>query len=222
MFDGDSKILVVGAHPDDEVLGVGGTMAKHAKAGDDVHVLIATEGTTQQYNDESIVEEKRDHARECANVLGVEQVHFGDLPDMRLQETPHVELNALIEDVISEVQPDIVYTHSRREVNLDHVAIHDSTIVATRPTSCVSKVLAYETPSSTDFAVRNAGFQPSLFVDVTAFLDDKIEAFEQYDNETRAYPHPRSPRALRAIAHTRGVASGVHAAEAFDELRTYR
>ena len=222
MFGGDDTVLVVGAHPDDEVLGAGGTMAKHADAGDEVHALIVTEGTTQQYDDDELIEQKRRDARACADRLGASEVHFGDLPDMRLDDVAHVEVNAAIEAVVEEVAPDVVYTHSRREVNRDHVAVHDSTLVATRPGSGVSSVLAYETPSSTEWAPRTAGFEPDLFVDVDGYLDAKVEAFGAYETEVREYPHPRSTEALRALAKTRGVACGSAAAEAFDVLRAYR
>ncbi len=222
IFDGSNTVLVVGAHPDDEVLGVGGTMAKHAACGDDVHVLIVTEGTTHQYNDADIIEKKQDHARACANVLDATSVHFGELPDMRLDTVAHVKINNAIETVCTEIEPDIVYTHSRREVNRDHVAVHDSTLVAARPGSGISAVIAYETPSSTDFAANADGFTPSLFVDISEYLDRKLTAFAEYKTEIRESPHPRSPEALRAIATTRGAASGVPAAEAFDLLRAYR
>ena len=221
MFTGDRTVLVVGAHPDDEVLGAGGAIAKHAAAGDEVHTLIVTEGTTAQYDDDSLIEQKRADARACADTLGATAVHFGDLPDMRLDDVAHVEVNAVIEEICEEVEPDLVYTHSRREVNRDHVAVHDSTLVATRPGSGVEAVFAYETPSSTEYAPETTGFEPTLFVDITNYLDTKIEAFECYDSETRAYPHPRSGKALRALARTRGTASDAEAAEAFDLLRMY-
>ena len=222
MFDGDDTVLVVGAHPDDEVLGAGGTMARHAEAGDEVHVLIVTEGTTQQYDDEDLIERKRRDARACAERLGVTDVHFGDLPDMRLDDVAHVEVNAVIEEVCEAVAPDVVYTHSRREVNRDHVAVHDSTLVAARPGSGVSTLLGYETPSSTEWAPRTEGFEPDLFVDIDDHLEAKIEAFGDYETEVREFPHPRSAEALRALAETRGSACGSAAAEAFDVLRAYR
>lgn len=222
MFDGSDTVLVVGAHPDDEVLGAGGTMAKHAAVGDEVHTLIVTEGSTHQYDDETLIAKKRGDTRQCAESLGCTQVHFGDLPDMRLDETPHVEINTVIEDVCETIKPDIVYTHSQREVNKDHTAVYESTLVATRPSSGVSTVIAYETPSSTDFAPTTDGFRPNLFVDIGNHLDTKIAAFQSYETEVRAYPHPRSEKALRAIANARGVASGTEFAEAFDVLRMYR
>lgn len=222
MFNGDNTVLVIGAHPDDEVLGVGGTIAKHAAAGDTVHILLLTEGATQQYEDNSIVEQKRKEAKRCADHLGATAVHFGNLPDMRLDDLSHVEVNAVIERIFDQINPDIVYTHSRREINRDHVEAHDSTLVATRPNSGVSTILAYETPSSTDFSTTVEGFDPDLFVDIEDHLDTKVEAFEQYETELRDYPHPRSSEALWAIAKARGAASGAVMAEAFDILRAYR
>lgn len=221
MFDGDATVLVVGAHPDDEVLGAGGAIVKHADAGAEVHVLIVTEGTTQQYDDRSLIEQKRRDTRECGDRLGVTEVHFGDLPDMGLDDVAHVEVNAVIEGVCNEIEPDIVYTHSREEVNRDHIAVHDSTLVATRPGSGVSTVLAYETPSSTDFFPQTGSFNPDLYVDIDDYLDTKIDAFEAYETEVREYPHPRSAQALKSIARTRGVESGTVVAEAFDILRKY-
>jgi len=221
MFDGDQTVLVVGAHPDDELLGAGGAIAKHADSGDEVHTLIVTEGTTAQYDNESLIKQKRKDARQCADRLGVTDIHFGDLPDMRLDTVAHIEVNAVIEEICAAIEPDIVYTHSRREVNKDHVAVHDSTLVATRPESGVEMVLAYETPSSTEYAPELDGFDPTLFVDVDGYLDRKIEAFQCYDLELREYPHPRSETALRALARTRGAASDAEAAEAFDVLRMY-
>ncbi len=221
MFGSEQKVLVIGAHPDDEVLGAGGAIAKHVAAGDEVHTLIVTEGTTAQYDDETLIEQKRDETRACADVLGVTKTHFGDLPDMRLDDVDHVEVNAVIEAVCDEINPHIVYTHSRREVNRDHVAVHDSTLVATRPGSGIETVLAYETPSSTEYAPEATGFEPTLFVDIADYLDTKIDAFECYNLETRDYPHPRSGKALRALAQTRGTASNSVAAEAFDVLRMY-
>ena len=222
MFDGKDTVLVIGAHPDDEVLGVGGTMAKHAAAGDEVHTLIVTEGTTHQYEEGELIAQKRSDTRECADRLGIEGVHFGDLPDMRLDDTAHVEVNAVIEGVCNEIEPDIVYTHSRREVNRDHIAVHDSTLVATRPGSGVSTVFAYETPSSTDYAPSTDGFEPDFFVDIEDHLETKIHAFSAYETELREPPHPRSAESLRAIAQARGTAGELQAAEVFDLLRMYR
>ncbi|RXK46928.1 PIG-L deacetylase family protein [Halorientalis pallida] len=213
-------VLCVAAHPDDEVLGAGGTLAKHAAAGHEVHVLIVTEGVTAQYDDLELVEEKVDAAEECGERLGVETLHFGELPDMRLDSTPHVEVNAVIEDCVESIGPDVVYTHTQDDVNQDHVAVAESTMVAVRPGAGVERILAYETPSGTEWAAGDR-FAPTVYVDVTDHLDTKVGAFDAYDMERRPYPHPRSERAVRARARTRGTEAGFEAAEAFALLREY-
>lgn len=214
-------VLAVGAHPDDEVLGPGGTLAKHASSGDEVHVLIVTEGTTQQYTDAGIIEEKKAAAKRCATTLGVEEVHFADLPDMRLDNVSHVEVNAAIEDVVESIGPDVVYTHSPYDVNHDHVAVFESTMVATRPPSGVERVLTYEVPSATDWNGKNERFTPNQFVEISGYLDQKVDAFVEYETEVEEFPHPRSRRAIRACARARGATAGFDAAEAHCLCRAY-
>jgi len=215
-----TTVLAVGAHPDDEVLGPGGTLAKHAASGHEVHVLIVTEGATTQYDDPSLVDQKAEAARACADRLGVDEVHFGDLQDMRLDSTPHVEVNAVIEDCVDAVGPDVVYTHTHEDINQDHVAVAESTMVATRPGAGVERVLAYEVPSGTEWSAGRR-FEPTVYVDVSDHLETKVEAFDAYEMEQRPYPHPRSERAVRARAETRGTEAGFEAAEAFALLREY-
>lgn len=215
MTDGRS-VLAIAAHPDDEVLGVGGTLAKHAAQGDAVAVLIVTEGSTAQYNDESMIETKKEAARGCAEILGIDQVRFGELPDMQLDDVDHTQVNAVIDEVITDLEPDIVYTHTSRDVNKDHQAVHESTLVATRPPGSVERVLAYEVPSATEWnGSEQATFHPSVFVDISDTLKMKLSAFAEYESEVREFPHPRSKRSLRARATTRGTAAGFEAAEAF-------
>lgn len=215
-----TTVLAVAAHPDDEVLGAGGTLAKHAAAGHEVHALIVTDGATAQYDDPGLIEEKAAAARTCGDRLGLDRVHVGDLPDMRLDDTPHVEVNAAIEAVVERVEPDVVYTHAHDDVNADHVAVAESTMVATRPGAGVERVLAYEVPSGTEWAAGDR-FAPTVYVDVTEHLDAKVEAFGAYEMERRSYPHPRSDRAIRARAETRGSEAGFETAEAFTLLREY-
>lgn len=214
-----TTVLAIGAHPDDEVLGAGGTLAKHADEGHEVHVLIVTEGTTTQYEDDSIIEQKKRAVQRCADRLGVSKVHFEELPDLKLDTIPHVEVNAVIERLISDLEPEIVYTHSPHEVNNDHRAVYRSTVVATRPDSGVSKIYAYETPSSTEWVGGdNDQFTPDRYVNIEGYVDAKVEAFYEYETEVREYPHPRSEKALRARARCRGTEAGFGAAEAFSTV----
>ena len=209
-------VLVIGAHPDDEVLGAGGTLAKHADKGHNVHVLIVTEGTTAQYDDPSLIEQKREEARRCAEHLGLAEVHFADLPDLKLDTRPHIEVNSVLEEYISKLEPDIVYTHSPHEVNKDHQALYESTLVATRPGTGVSKIYAYETLSSTEWTGGGEDqFTPHRYVNIDGYVDTKIEAFHEYETEVRDYPHPRSEKAIRSRARCRGTEAGFKTAEAF-------
>ena len=131
------KVLVIAAHPDDEVYGMGGTMAKLSDAGHEVHVLIVTDGCTAQYRNDlrlpEILAQKKEEARRANALLGVKSVHFGTLPDMRLDTVSHVEVNQLIEETVDTVAPEVVYTHFYGDVNLDHQMVYRSTLVAVRP-----------------------------------------------------------------------------------------
>jgi len=219
------RVLVVAAHPDDEILGVGGTVRKHALAGDEVRLLIACEGVSMRYEDEHR-QRVVGQAREAGSILGAAEVLFGELPDQRLDTLPRVEVFAKIEEVGRAVRPELIYTHFGGDVNHDHGVLFQAVQVATRPYSApfVREVLAYETPSSTEWgmpAVQGA-FVPQVFVDISATLEDKIRAFCRYEREVRPAPHPRSPESLRARAQTWGSVIGVAAAEPFMVVRAVR
>jgi LmbE family N-acetylglucosaminyl deacetylase len=219
------KVLVIAAHPDDEVLGVGGTVRKHALAGDEVRLLIACEGVSMRYEDTHHARVIR-QAREAGAILGAAEVLFGELPDQRLDALPRVEVFARIEEVVQSVRPDIVYSHFGGDVNHDHRILFQAVQVATRPYSApfVREVLAFETPSATEWGTPavQGSFVPQIFVDVSATLEDKIRAFCRYEREVRPAPHPRSPESLRARARTWGSVIGVDAAEPFMVVRGVR
>jgi len=218
------KVLVIAAHPDDEMLGLGGTLAKHAANGDEVHVLMMTEGSSTQYKGQpEMIEQKKREIANVKEILGLHAVHFVDLPDMLLDTLAHIEVNTPILKVIQNIRPEIVYTHFYGDVNKDHRMIFESTMVATRPSadSSVKKVLCYNTPSSTEWNVQQAGtaFMPNSYIDITGYLDRKLEALAAYESEMRSYPHPRSPEAIRIHANYWGTHIGVEAAEAFVIIR---
>lgn len=219
------RVLVVAAHPDDEILGVGGTVRKHVLAGDDVRLLIACEGVSMRYEDEHhqrVVAQ----AREAGTILGAAEVIFGELPDQRLDTLPRVAVAAKIEEVVAAVRPEILYTHFAGDVNHDHGVLFHAVQVATRPYSApfVREILAFETPSSTEWGMPavQGSFVPQVFVDVSATLEDKIRAFCRYEREVRPAPHPRSPESLRARAQSWGSVVGVAAAEVFMIVRAVR
>ncbi len=219
------KVLVVAAHPDDEILGVGGTVRRHALANDDVHVFLACEGVSMRY-EEAHHQRVREQTKRASVILGVKRVHLGELPDQRLDTLPIVDVIKQVEDVVRSVEPTVVYTHYRGDVNQDHATLFRAVQVATRPYSApsVREILSFETPSATEWGADHlhGSFHAEVFVDISETLDAKIEAFCCYENEIRAPPHPRSPDSLRARAATWGSVVGVAAAEAFQLVRAIR
>lgn len=221
------KVLVIAAHPDDEVYGMGGTIAKLAAQGNEVHVLIVTDGCTAQYAGRpdlpEIIEKKHREAIEANTLLGVKQVHFGTFPDMKLDTVPHVEVNRLIEETVDQVRPDTVYTHFYGDVNLDHQMVYRSTLVAVRPVpgQCVKALYAYYVPSSTEWSPQLAHtvFLPNTMTDITGFEERKEQALLAYQTEARAYPHPRSAQYVRETDRARGLQWGMGSSEAFMLLR---
>ena len=218
-----TRVLVFAAHPDDEVLGMGGTIALHASQwGDEVRIVCVTDGSSTQYpGDVALRVQKNEEARRAAAELGVEEYVHLDLPDMRLDTVPHVEVNAVVERELREFEAAVVYT-PHPDVNRDHRALFDSVAVATRPTpgQPVRRVLTYAPTSSTEWTPGLLGaFTPNWFVDVTETLERKLRAFAHYATEARRYPHPRSERALRAYAEYYGATAGCEFAEPFVLVR---
>jgi len=218
-----SRVLVFAAHPDDEVLGMGGTIAVHAKLRrDEVRIVVVTDGSSTQYpDDDERRSRKNQEARRAAAELGVEDYVHLALPDMRLDTLPHVEVNAVVVAQVRDFAPSVVYS-VHPDVNLDHRAVFDSVMVATRPVpgQCVHRVLTYAPTSSTEWSAPQEGwFQPNWFVDVSETLELKLEAFEHYETEHRPWPHPRNVRALRATAEHYGTVIGRPAAEPFVLVR---
>lgn len=226
--DGNS-ILIVAAHPDDEVLGCGGTIARHADAGDQVQVLIVAEGATSRHEqrdrnqagDElSALEQAAQHA---GAILGAQGVELLDLPDNRLDSLDRLDLIKQIEERIASHQPQVVYVHHAGDVNVDHRRLHEAVITACRPTpgQPVRRLLSFEVASSTEWQPPGSApaFQPNWFVDVSAQWPRKREALAAYASEMRQWPHARSIKALEHLARWRGAQVGVEAAEAFCLLR---
>lgn len=217
------NVLVVAAHPDDEVLGTGGVIAKHASRGDDVHILIVTEGCTSQYPDRpEMIARKQQEAQEAAAILGVspDKLHFGNLPDMRLDSVPLPEINASIEAIVRLVKPQIVYTHACTDVNLDHRRIFEASLVACRPYAApfLRAIYTYFVPSSSEWGA--APFDANHYVDISDVVEKKISSMNAYKSELRSAPHPRSLESLRNINASFGSVIGCHYAEAFKLVRS--
>jgi LmbE family N-acetylglucosaminyl deacetylase len=218
------RILAVAAHPDDETLGAGGTLALHAARGDETFVMILADGVTSRHNE---VELQEKCARRACDVLGVKDVVFAKLPDQRLDALPLLDVITPIENCIHTYQPDVVLTHFGQDANQDHRTVFRAVLVATRPVPGISvnRVLCWETASSTEWAPPFPGsvFSPNVFVDITPTLSRKMHAMAAYADtfvsEVREYPHPRSYRALVATARRHGATVGVRAAEPFMLVR---
>lgn len=217
-------VLVIAAHPDDEVLGVGGSIARHTRRGDRVSVLIMTDGVTARH---SMVEPQKAAARNACRVLGVQDLHFVDLPDQRLDGLPLLDVIQPIAGAIKARRPQVVYTHHGGDANQDHRTVFAATLVAVRPfgDNPVKRVLSYAVATSTEWAPPFPAwaFLPNVYTDIQDTLEDKINAFEAYretfESEVRPYPDPRSPEAVRLYAQATGVAVGLRAAEGFMLIR---
>ncbi len=223
------RILVIASHPDDEVLGCGGTMAAHADSGDMVDVLIVVEGATSR-------EARRDteaqagaltalqqSACDAATVLGAGKPHFLGLPDNRLDGMELLEVIKPVEALINELKPQVIYTQHGSDLNVDHRIVHQAVVTACRPAPgvCVRAIYGYETASSTEWTspAMGDGFRPVHFVDISKTLARKRKALECYASEMRPFPHARSMEGVEALARWRGVSAGVEAAEAFTVVR---
>ena len=217
-----TSVLVLAAHPDDEVLGMGGTIAVHTSRGDRVRVVVVTDGSSAQYpGDAETRARKEQEALAAAGELGVEDYVHLDLPDMRLDTIPHVDINRIVEEHVRDHAPEVVYT-VQPDVNLDHRMLFDAVAVATRPTPGhpVRRLITYAPTSSTEWTPAPTNwFVPNWYVDVTETLERKVAAFAHYETERRAYPHPRSERSIRAAASFHGSACGFEYAEPFVLVR---
>jgi len=217
------NVLIVAAHPDDEVLGCGGVAARHVRRGDSVEVLIVAEGATSRGDGDGAVAALADGARKAATVLGTRPPRFGGLPDNRLDTIALLDVVKLVEATGDEVRPDIVYTHHAGDLNIDHQVVARAVATAFRPLpdATVKALYSFETLSSSEWALPSADthFQPCRFENISDVLDLKLAALECYANEMRAFPHPRSIDAVTALARVRGATAGVAAAEAFCVFR---
>jgi len=217
-----TRVLVLAAHPDDEVLGMGATIALHTARGDSVRIVVVTDGSSTQYpGDAGIRARKEQEALRAAAELGVADYVHLDLPDMRLDTIAHVELNGVVEEHVRDHAPEVVYT-VQPDVNLDHRMLFDAVAVATRPTPGhpVRRLFTYAPSSSTEWTPAATNwFVPNWYVDVTDTLERKLAAFAHYETERRDYPHPRSERAIRATASFHGSTCGCEYAEPFVLVR---
>jgi len=225
------RVLVIAAHPDDEVLGCGATIARLAKEGAEVHIAILGEGVTSRYEkgekaDRKLLEKLHAACRQVSKLLGAKNLSLHNLPDNKFDTMPLLDVVKIIEKIVQEIQPRVVYTHHGGDLNVDHAITARAVLTATRPVAgCpVRELLAFEVPSSTEWAFQQyePAFRADVFMDVQATLEAKIKVMALYEGEARPFPHPRSAEALRAIARRWGSVVGVEYAEAFALVRAVR
>lgn len=222
-----NNILVVAAHPDDELLGLGGTIRRLVNEGAKARAVILAEGITSRGDkrddlDRSLIEGLKQDARNAAEIVGFKSIEFCGCPDNRMDEMDLLDIIKIVTRYVGEYRPDTIFTHFHGDLNIDHQKVNEAVLTACRPVGdyCVKRIFAFETPSSTEWNYRyEEPFTPNVYFDVTDTLEAKIRGMECYRSERRGAPHPRSPEALRALARYRGSNVGVEAAEAFMLLR---
>ena len=231
------RVLVIAAHPDDEVLGVGGTMLKHAKNGDFVKVIILATGITSRMksgyessskyelnsseskNMKKEIELLRTNAKKACKTLNVTKTEFYDLPDNEMDSIPLLQIVKIIENEIQKEKPDRIYTHHYGDLNIDHRLCYNACLTACRPISKQTpELICFEIASSTEWNYPYS-FNPNYFVKIEKQLDKKIKAMEMYEHEIRSFPHPRSAKNLQNVAARWGSVSGTNYAEAFEIIR---
>lgn len=215
------KILIIAAHPDDEILGCGGTIAKYAKHGVDIYPVILGEGATSRSakRNHSALKQLKKAAQQAAKILGAQPPLFFDLPDNQFDSVPLLKIIQKIEQVVAQIKPQVLWTHHGADINIDHQIAHQAAITAARalPGSTIHQILFFETPSSTDYHIQTSqtAFLAQWFEEISSTLELKMKALKAYHQEMRDWPHLRSYEAIEALAKYRGAMAGFTAAEAF-------
>jgi LmbE family N-acetylglucosaminyl deacetylase len=218
--------LVVAAHPDDEILGCGGTVARHVAEGDSVKLLIMTDGVSSRLITKQLDKINRTKAlKSAAKILGVQNSVQFNLPDNQMDTVPLLEIVKTIEPIIQKERPDIVYTHHAGDLNVDHRKTLAAVLTACRPQPSLSvrQIYGFEILSSTDWSAPQTNqFSPNLFVDISNYLKTKLKALKAYKKEMKPAPHSRSYQHVEILARHRGNSIGFYAAEAFMIIRDLR
>lgn len=222
-------ILVIAAHPDDEVLGCGGTIAQLANDGHDVYSLILGEGITSRSNKESPKKQKiklerlKKQAIMAGKILGVKKTFFAEFPDNCFDEASLLAVVKKVEEIRNQVLPTVIYTHSNSDLNIDHKITYEAVITAFRPLpgEIIKQIYSFEILSSTEWNYP-AAFVPNVYVDVTNTVELKKKAMRKYLGELKLWPHPRSLKGIDVLSQKRGMETGLRYAEAFQLVRDIR
>lgn len=220
------NILVIAAHPDDEILGCGGTIARLSKQGSIVNILILAEGITSRdkvrdrSKRQNQIESLRKQGKLASKDVGAKSITFLDYPDNRMDTVPLLNIVKDIEKNILKFKPDTIFTHFDNDMNIDHTITNKATLTAARPKpgSKVKKIYAYEIMSSTYYN-PTANFIPNFHVNIDKFIKIKLQALKRYKGEMEKFPHPRSLEAISALSKFRGSNIGFNNAESFKLLR---
>lgn len=217
------RVLVIAPHPDDETLGVGGTMVRLSREGHDVFVAIVTRGDPAMF-DPAFIEQVRREALQAHRLLRVHDTIFLEgFPAALLDTIPHSQLNEALRKLLLDIKPEILFIPFNGDLHRDHRLVFESALVAARPDAeqSIRTIYAYETLSETNWnaAPLTPGFLPNTYIDISAFLETKLEAMGLYKSQLQPFPHERSLEAIRALAMLRGATVGFKAAEAFVLIR---
>ena len=218
-----NKVLCIVAHPDDEVLGLGGTLIKHSLNKDSVDIVFFSDGEGAKINKNK---NRIKNAEKCSKIIGSKIYKIFDFPDQKLDTVAKIEIIKSIEGVLYKVQPDIIYTHHIGDINHDHQIVGHAVLTALRPLNNNIKnaeIRFFETPSSTEQSpnIDQYLFKPNFYVSITKEWKIKLKALDAYKNELGVFPHPRSIKSIEALAIKRGSESGLEKAEAIQIIRKF-
>jgi N-acetylglucosamine malate deacetylase 1 len=210
-------ILIIAAHPDDEVLGMGGTIKKLSKK-NKIHLCVVTEGASAQYTNKDMIKKRKESCIKAGKILGISTFDFLEFEDMKLDSIPSLEINQELEKIIKKHKPTSVYTTPKNDLHKDHQIVFESTSIASRPHSnTVKNLFSYEIPG----IVKNP-FSPTVYEDISKEISYKIKAFNCYKSEIEKFPHPRSIESIESLSLQRGMESGLKKAESFELIRSIR
>ena len=217
------KILIISPDGLREARFGGGTIARHVANGDEVFWCVVTQGYSPPWSEETLQAAKR-QINNVQKVYGIQKVYRLGFPTVKLNTIPYIDLSSALQRVVDEVRPEIIYTSPRNDINQDHRIVHNCTLVAARPLpgSSVKRIASYEIGPTSRYGIPSGAggvFTPNLFIDITPFLEKKLEAMACYETELHEMPHPRSLDSLRLLAQERGLSVGLKAAECFNLIR---